>query len=85
MVLLSGIHLGTSFLQADCSRKKEGERKTFQNIPRTVKIFGLTKFIRDRDTVAHGSFFVPKIILTVSAISIINNFPFSRYNSSICN
>ena len=39
MVLLSGIRLGMSFLQADSFRTKEGERKEFQNIPRTVKVW----------------------------------------------
>jgi hypothetical protein len=82
VVVLSGIHLGMSFLQADCFRTKKGESKAFQNFPRTVRFFGLANTVTDTDTVAHGSFFVPKIILTRNAISIISHINFSRYNSS---
>jgi len=74
-----------SILQADCFRTKEGERKAFQNIPGTVKDFGLAKVIRDTNTVAHDSFFVSKIFLTLSAIHVINSIHFSRYNSNSCN
>jgi len=72
-----------SFLQDDCFRTKEGERKGFQNVPRTAKVFGLAKYSFDTDTVAHGSFFVPNFILILSAISIINSIHFIRYDPSI--
>jgi len=42
---LVGIRLGMSFLQADCFRTKEGERKEFQNIPRTVKVLGSRRLL----------------------------------------
>jgi hypothetical protein len=54
---------GMSFLQADCFRTKEGERKAFQNIPRTVKVFGLAKIIGDTDTVAMVHSSSPKLFL----------------------
>jgi len=47
-----------SFLEADSFRTKEGERNAFQNIPRTMKVFGLAKIIGDTKTVAHGSWFI---------------------------